>query len=56
MKYKQLKQLQAFQFGPAGAVYIRCRGGYRNGRGGQLIKFNYPGCPVLLYVSCAESN
>lgn len=37
--YKQLKQGQAFQFDPEGAVFIRCRGGFRPGRGGDLIKF-----------------
>lgn len=34
--YKQLKVGQAFTFEPNGAVFIRCRGGFRPGRGGPL--------------------
>lgn len=37
MKYKQLKQGQAFTFEPDGAVFVRCRGGYRLGCGGPLL-------------------
>lgn len=54
MKYKQLKQLQAFRFNDCGEVYIRCRGGFRCGRGGPLIKFNFPEMPVILYHSFIE--
>jgi hypothetical protein len=49
MHYKQLKKGQAFTFMRGGVVYVRCRGGYREGRGGELIKFNYPQMPVFLY-------
>lgn len=56
MKYKQLKQLQAFQFNEQGAVYIRCRGGFRYGCGGPLIKFNFPDMPVFLYQSFTDTN
>lgn len=33
---KKMKVGQAFQFYGDGVVFIRCRGGYRNGRGGPL--------------------
>lgn len=49
MKYKDLKCGQSFQFLQSGDVYIRCRGGYRPGCGGPLIKFNFPDMPVLRY-------
>jgi hypothetical protein len=49
MCYKNLKLNQAFRFFAEGMVYIRCRGGFRSGTGGKLVKFNYPDCPVLLY-------
>lgn len=34
--YKQLKVGQTFQFAKDGAVFIRCRGGFRHGCGGPL--------------------
>ena len=51
MKYKFLKVNDAFRFLPDGSVYIRCRGGYRPGCGGELVRFNYPDCPVYPYKS-----
>ena len=49
MKCRQLKAGQAFRFLQNGDVYVRCRGGYRPGCGGDLVKFNYADCPVFLY-------
>ena len=49
--YKNLKVYDAFRFLPEGDVYIRCRGGYRPGCGGPLVKFNFPDCPVYRYDS-----
>ena len=49
MYYKNLRVGDAFRFLSDGAVYVRCRGGYRPGCGGPLVKFNYPGCPVFRY-------
>ena len=49
MKYKNLRLGDAFSFLADGAVYVRCRGGFRPGCGGQLAKFNYPDCPVFLW-------
>ena len=56
MKYKNLKLGQAFQFmpGPMCGVYVRCRGGYRIGRGGPLQKFNFPDMPVYLLEGAAK--
>ena len=54
MIYKQLKTGEAFQFHPDGMVYIRCRGGFRPGSGGQLTKFNYLTMPVLPYISSGK--
>ena len=51
MYYEQLKLGDAFLFMREGCVYVRCRGGYRPGRGGELVKFNYPRIPVYLYRS-----
>lgn len=51
MTYKNLKQNDVFQFMQGGAVYVRCRGGYRYGLGGKLEKFNFPDMPVFLYQS-----
>ncbi len=36
MKYKQLKVGQAFMFCEYGAVFVRCRGGFRHGQGGPM--------------------
>ena len=49
MKYKNLKLNDAFRFLEHGNVYVRCRGGYRLGCGGALVKFRFPDCPVFLY-------
>jgi hypothetical protein len=49
MKYRDLKMNAAFQFIEGGDVYVRCRGGYRPGCGGPLVKFNYPDCPVFIW-------
>lgn len=49
MKYRQLKLGDAFTFMQGGFVYVRCRGGYRPGCGGELVKFNYPDMPVFSY-------
>jgi hypothetical protein len=46
--FGKLKQGEAFKFFEDGAVYVRCRGGYRPGLGGQLAKM-YPAMPVFLY-------
>lgn len=47
--FGKLKQGEAFQFdNQTGAVYVRCRGGYRHGCGGELAKM-YPAMPVYLY-------
>jgi hypothetical protein len=48
-RYADLKVFDAFRFLPEGDVYVRCRGGYRPGCGGDLVAFNYPDCPVYLY-------
>lgn len=49
MIYQQLKQGDAFTFMRGGVVYVRCRGGYRLGCGGELVKFNFARMPVFLY-------
>lgn len=36
----KLRLGDAFVFSPEGAVYVRCRGGYRPGRGGPLVKID----------------
>lgn len=46
--FGKIKQGSAFQFHKDGGVYIRCRGGYRPGCGGELAKM-YPDMPVYLY-------
>lgn len=51
MIYKQLKIGEVFQFRSDGLVYIRCRGGFRPGTGGQLTKWNYATMPVFPYIS-----
>jgi hypothetical protein len=55
MKYKNLKLNDAFRFIKDGDVYIRCRGGYRPGCGGPLVKFQFPDCPVFPYDSMGVS-
>ena len=49
MKYKNLKQGQGFTFFDGGMVYVRCRGGIREGRGGPLIRFSGLDYAVKLY-------
>jgi hypothetical protein len=51
MTYEKLKQGDAFSFIQNGAIYIRCRGGYRPGCGGVLTKFNFSKIPVFIYES-----
>jgi len=53
-KYKALRLNDAFSFLEGGNVYIRCRGGYRPGYGGPLVRFNFADCPVYLYKSFEE--
>lgn len=53
MTYKQLKTGQAFRFTVDGAVFVRCRGGFRPGCGGYLYKIE-PNTPVFLYQSFSE--
>ena len=45
-RYRALKAGTAFRFLADGDVYVRCRGGYRPGCGGVLVRFNFPECPV----------
>lgn len=45
-RYADLKLGDAFSFLEDGLTYIRCRGGYRPGCGGDLVAFNYADCPV----------
>jgi hypothetical protein len=47
--YKRLRLGQAFSFLQDGAIYVRCRSGYRQGRGGPVVRFNYQDCPVFLW-------
>ena len=49
LRYVHLKCGQAFRFYETGAVYVRCRGGYRLGTGGPLTKFKFTAMPVILY-------
>jgi len=50
MVYLQnIKQGEAFTFTVAGQVYIRCRGGYRPGLGGELVKIA-PDQKVIRYT------
>jgi hypothetical protein len=42
---------ECFQFTVGGEFYIRCRGGYRPGRGGELVKHSHD---QMVYVECTK--
>ena len=45
---KAIRAGDSFTFTPKGPVYVRCRGGYRPGCGGELVK-PMPGQSVYRY-------
>lgn len=49
--YARLRVGDTFQWTETGEVYIRCRGGFRAGRGGPLYSLGLasPFLPVILY-------
>lgn len=49
-QYKNLKLNDCFQFDSTGDVFVRCRGGFRSGRGGELHK-TFPSHTVIRYFS-----
>lgn len=50
MQFGQLKLNDSFQFFFDGPVFIKCRDGYRSGRGGALVKCT-PSHPVIRFNS-----
>lgn len=53
--YGDLKTGEAFTTTPGGAVYVRCRGGYRPGRGGDLARANADS-PVIRWTGCDDDQ
>lgn len=50
IEYRHLKLNDAFQFEKDGQVFVRCRGGFRAGCGGELHK-TFPSHRVIKYYS-----
>lgn len=47
--YKDLKQGECFSFSDGDLIYIRCRGGFRLGRGSELYRPMDKNCIVIKY-------
>lgn len=53
--YRQIKHGQSFQLELNGAVWIKCKGGFRPGRGGQLHSCQ-PHVQVFPFRDCAADD